>query len=34
MAGARKTILVMRDSHGDRQIVEDIKIHYLSNVDA
>lgn len=34
MAGASKTILVMSDSHGDRQIVEDIKHHYLSKVDA
>ncbi len=25
MAGASKTILVMSDSHGDRQIVEEIK---------
>ncbi|MCQ9217265.1 metallophosphoesterase family protein, partial [Streptococcus gallolyticus] len=34
MAGASKTILVMSDSHGDRQIVEDIKHHYLGKVDA
>lgn len=34
MAGASKTILVMSDSHGDRQIVEEIKYHYLGKVDA
>lgn len=34
MAGASKTILVMSDSHGDRQIVEDIKKHYHGQVDA
>ncbi|WP_238141211.1 metallophosphoesterase family protein, partial [Streptococcus suis] len=32
--GASKTILVMSDSHGDRQIVEEIKNHYLGKVDA
>ncbi|WP_238140673.1 metallophosphoesterase family protein, partial [Streptococcus suis] len=34
MAGASKTILVMSDSHGDRQIVEEIKKHYFGKVDA
>ncbi|MFX3716331.1 metallophosphoesterase family protein, partial [Streptococcus suis] len=34
MAGASKTILGRSDSHGDRQIVEDIKHHYLGQVDA
>lgn len=34
MAGASKTILVMSDSHGDRQIVEEIKNHYLGKIDA
>ena len=34
MAGASKTILVMSDSHGDRQIVEEIKNRYFGKVDA
>lgn len=31
---ATKTIIVMSDSHGDRDIVEDIKQHYQGRVDA
>ena len=31
---ASKTIIVMSDSHGDREIVEDIKKTYQGKVDA
>ena len=31
---ASKTLIVMSDSHGDREIVEDIKNHYIEKVDA
>lgn len=31
---ATKTLIVMSDSHGDREIVEEIKQHYYGKVDA
>lgn len=31
---AERTIIIMSDSHGDRQIVQDIKERYLGKVDA
>lgn len=31
---AEQVIIVMSDSHGDRQIVEEIKNHYKGKVDA
>ena len=31
---AEQVIIVMSDSHGDRQIVEEIKDHYKGKVDA
>lgn len=31
---AEYTLIVMSDSHGDRQVVENIKEHYLGKVDA
>lgn len=31
---AEYTLIVMSDSHGDRQVVENIKSHYLGKVDA